>query len=104
MNGLQSNSPTAEDAPIRGLLTISRGTAILLLIVYVAYLVFQVSTSLCSISPLSSGYSGVSASQLKTHRSFFLDPNESREPETQKMSAVAAGTSFVNRFNGMAEF
>ena len=72
-----------DDGGQRGLLIISRGTAILLLGVYVAYLIFQ----------------------LKTHASLFNPParkpregeaDESaqgveEEEETPRMSIVAAG-------------
>ncbi|KAJ6553835.1 Sodium/calcium exchanger protein-domain-containing protein [Mycena sp. CBHHK59/15] len=54
-----------------GLLVISRGTAMLLLGVYVAYLYFQ----------------------LKTHA--YLFEAEEQEPETPKMSVVAAGVALL---------
>jgi Ca2+:H+ antiporter len=77
-------SPDLDDGGQRGLLIISRGTAILLLGVYVAYLIFQ----------------------LKTHASLFNPPRKPREgealadgpaqeveeeEETPMMSIVAAG-------------
>lgn len=68
-----------DESGEKGLLFISRGTAILLLGVYIAYLVFQ----------------------LKTHAELFHpnpreDPDESgrvveEEEETPRMSVVAAG-------------
>jgi len=74
-----------DEAGQKGLLIISRGTAILLLGVYIAYLVFQ----------------------LKTHASLFVpkrqdnqDP-EARsgvrieEVEEEKMSVIAAGVGYV---------
>jgi Ca2+:H+ antiporter len=75
--------PDPDDGGQRGLLIISRGTAILLLGVYVAYLIFQ----------------------LKTHASLFNPPRNPRydevldesaqgveeEEETLRMSIVAAG-------------
>lgn len=42
MNDTHGQPPAPDDGSLEGLLTISRGTAILLLIVYVAYLYFQV--------------------------------------------------------------
>lgn len=74
--------PDLDDDGQKGLLIISRGTAILLLGVYIAYLIFQ----------------------LKTHASLFIPkrrptlsesesarPVESEDVETPKMSVVAAG-------------
>jgi Ca2+:H+ antiporter len=63
----------AEDPSVRaGLLVISRGTAILLLAVYVAYLIFQ----------------------LKTHPEFF-EPEDKPEEEEPKMSTVASGSALL---------
>jgi len=59
------------DAGEEGLLVISRGTALLLLCVYVAYLCFQ----------------------LKTHA--YLFEGEEQEPEEPKMSAVSAGVALL---------
>ena len=57
--------------PSSGLLVISRGTAILLLFVYAAYLLFQ----------------------LKTHTEFFLD--EAEEESASKMNMLSAGTALL---------
>ncbi|KAJ7217026.1 Sodium/calcium exchanger protein-domain-containing protein [Mycena pura] len=62
---------TLFDAGEEGLLVISRGTALLLLGVYVAYLCFQ----------------------LKTHA--YLFEGEEQEPEEPKMSAVSAGVALL---------
>jgi len=56
----------------KGLLIISRGTAILLLVVYIAYLYFQ----------------------LKSHAFLFKDEEE-REPEAPKMNVAAASISLL---------
>jgi len=56
-----------------GLLIISRGTAILLLMVYIAYLFFQ----------------------LKTHAYLFQAPEGEEEEEELEMSSVAAGTALL---------
>lgn len=67
---METDAPGGNDLSRHGLLLISRGTAIILLIVYVSYLVFQ----------------------LKTHADLFLDPNESEgESEEAKMSVISAG-------------
>src|ERR1700753_914835 len=55
-----------------GLLIISRGTAILLLFVYIAYLIFQ----------------------LKTH-AYLFQPEDEGEPEELEMSILAAGTALL---------
>ena len=52
---LHDVSPSTYEGTQQGLLTISRGTAMLLLIVYVAYLFFQVRLhNINSMSPFSS--------------------------------------------------
>jgi Ca2+:H+ antiporter len=57
-----------------GLLVISRGTAILLLLVYVGYLIFQ----------------------LKTHASLFIAPDEEEgEEEAANMNLMAAGVALL---------
>ncbi|TFL07275.1 calcium/proton exchanger [Pterulicium gracile] len=64
----------AQDAAHNGLLIISRGTAILLLFVYVAYLVFQ----------------------LKTHHELFLAEGEGEEEEEeQHMNIASAGVALL---------
>ncbi|TDL24965.1 Calcium/proton exchanger [Rickenella mellea] len=77
MTSLMDNDPPApDDGTTPGLLAISRGTAILLLIVYLAYLYFQ----------------------LKSHAHLFLEEEDSlnpTEPEEPKMNAVAAGTGLL---------
>ena len=77
-----------------GLLVISRGTAILLLIVYVAYLFFQVYP--IPTHPKTNGirYWFCGANQLKTHNYLFAAP-EDDEQEEAKMSTVAAGSAYV---------
>ncbi|KAG8935709.1 hypothetical protein FRC02_006757 [Tulasnella sp. 418] len=60
--------PVDTDAAKSGLLSISRGTSILLLLVYFAYLYFQ----------------------LKSHASLFQAPNEEESEETPNMSMVSA--------------
>jgi len=67
-----SQSGQGDKTTQSGLLTISRGTAILLLCVYVAYLFFQ----------------------LKTHPDLF-EPEDNGEEEEQRMSGVAAGTGLL---------
>lgn len=56
-----------------GLLIISRGTAIVLLLVYIAYLVFQ----------------------LKTHAYLFQAAETDEEPEELEMTPVAAGSALL---------
>jgi len=56
-----------------GLLVISRGTAIILLIVYATYMVFQ----------------------LKTHHNLFLDPNEQADAEEAHMGTFSAATALA---------
>jgi len=65
--------PNPDDGSLQGLLTISRGTAILLLLIYIAYLFFQ----------------------LKTHADFFVAPGEAEEAEEPQMNAVSAGLSLL---------
>ncbi|KAF5388984.1 hypothetical protein D9757_005086 [Collybiopsis confluens] len=69
--------PLSTDSTVRGtasgLLTISRGTALLLLGVYVAYLYFQ----------------------LKSHAHLFQAENESEDSEQPEMNVVAAGVSLL---------
>ncbi|KAF9246380.1 calcium proton exchanger [Melanogaster broomeanus] len=62
----------AGGCPSSGLLTISRGTAVLLLFVYAAYLLFQ----------------------LRTHPQFFHQDGEDEETEP-RMSTVAAGSALL---------
>ncbi|KDQ61154.1 hypothetical protein JAAARDRAFT_55858 [Jaapia argillacea MUCL 33604] len=68
----QEHSKTDSLRATDGLLTLSRGTALLLLAVYVAYLFFQ----------------------LKTHAYLFIAEDEG-EGEEQKMSVVAAGSALL---------
>jgi len=67
-----SSQARSEDATQSGLLTISRGTAVLLLGVYTAYLFFQ----------------------LKTHPDLF-EPEDNGEEQQQEMSIIAAGTGLL---------
>ncbi|KIK61873.1 hypothetical protein GYMLUDRAFT_558067 [Collybiopsis luxurians FD-317 M1] len=69
----ESESISLDHAGYSGLLAISRGTALLLLIVYVAYLYFQ----------------------LKSHAHLFVAENEAEEPEEQRMSIIAASISLL---------
>ncbi|KAK0496833.1 Sodium/calcium exchanger protein-domain-containing protein [Armillaria luteobubalina] len=62
-----------DPAGMNGLLIISRGTAILLLGVYIAYLYFQ----------------------LKSHHYLFQAPETDAEPEVANMSVVSAGTALL---------
>jgi len=70
--GDTSNPPDPHDGSLKGLLIISRGTAILLLLTYVAYLFFQ----------------------LKTHAVLFQEVKEQDE-EVPKMSTVSAGACLI---------
>jgi len=65
---MDTDAPSGNERSREGLLLISRGTAIILLIVYVSYLVFQ----------------------LKTHADLFKADNEDEE-EVANMSVVSAG-------------
>jgi Ca2+:H+ antiporter len=69
-----SEPPNPNDGSLSGLLIISRGTAILLLFIYVAYLFFQ----------------------LKTHGELFVAEGQAKETEEPKMNAVTAGASCVS--------
>lgn len=70
--GASDSLSSVEQRYHDGLLVISRGTAILLLLVYVAYLVFQ----------------------LKTH-AFLFAAAEEEEEEASEMSTVAAGSALL---------
>ncbi|KAJ8583987.1 calcium/proton exchanger [Rhizopogon salebrosus TDB-379] len=76
--GLPSNNcgvPEAEGGcPSSGLLFISRGTAILLLVVYCAYLYFQ----------------------LKSHAEYFTPKPEQREETEPRMGTAAAGVALLS--------
>jgi len=72
-----SGGPNGLDYTESGLLIISRGTAVLLLIVYVAYLFFQ----------------------LKTHSYLFVANEDNEEKEEAKMSIAAAGSAYVYPLN-----
>lgn len=63
--------PLPDDGTRSGLLLISHGTSIILLLVYVAYLWFQ----------------------LKTHAYLFNAPGEEDEAEESKMNLPAAGVA-----------
>ncbi|THH03425.1 hypothetical protein EW145_g6270 [Phellinidium pouzarii] len=81
----EDSAPHFKEKSEAGLLAISRGTAIMLLIVYIAYLFFQLKT-----------HKHLFVS--KPHRQDSVEPREYRprpanEPEdTQQMSVIAAGT------------
>ncbi|KAG8736845.1 hypothetical protein FRC12_017425 [Ceratobasidium sp. 428] len=65
---METDAPSGNDRSREGLLLISRGTAIILLFVYICYLVFQ----------------------LKTHADLFATA-ESEEEEEASMSVISAG-------------
>ncbi|KAG9117706.1 hypothetical protein FRC07_007329 [Ceratobasidium sp. 392] len=67
---METDAPSGNDNSRKGLLLISRGTAIILLFVYICYLVFQ----------------------LKTHADLFSTPETEEEEEEASMSVVSAGT------------
>lgn len=67
---MDSSVPMGDQS---GLLTISRGTALLLLVVYVAYLWFQ----------------------LVSHNYLYRDNNPDAEPEVAKMSTVSAASALL---------
>lgn len=69
---LDDGAPDPDDASLRGLLILSRGTAIILFITYIAYLVFQ----------------------LKTHSALF-EAEESGEEEVADMDQWSAGIWLV---------
>jgi Ca2+:H+ antiporter len=68
------------ESPQKGLLFISRGTAILLLGVYVAYLIFQLKTHTSLFNPVRK--------QRDSPDEYI---QEVEEEETPRMSVVAAG-------------
>ena len=68
----------------KGLLIISRGTAIILLGVFVAYLVFQLKT-----------HTFLFTSKRQDHQEPDGHPGEAIEEETPKMSMIAAGVGYV---------
>ena len=78
---LKTDQPsTVEDSWRPGLLIISRGTAILLLFVYAAYLVFQLKTHAYLFKP-----------QVRRDQ----EGEEVEEEEAQEMSTLAAGTALL---------
>ncbi|KAF3930835.1 hypothetical protein ABW19_dt0201688 [Dactylella cylindrospora] len=68
-NKTGSDSQSLADEHTRSILLLSRGTSIVLLILYVLYLFFQ----------------------LKTHTELFSDEHEDEEPETPTLSVWSAG-------------
>jgi Ca2+:H+ antiporter len=79
---VETGRPDLDDGGQRGLLIISRGTAILLLGVYLAYLTFQLKTHASLFRPIQ--------------REIEALPDESapavdEEVEIARMSVVAAG-------------
>ena len=68
----------------RGLLIISRGTAILLLGVYIAYLIFQLKTHASLFMPTKKRRATLPGDEAAT-------VVEEEDVETAKMSVVAAG-------------
>jgi Ca2+:H+ antiporter len=82
-----------EDAQ-RGLLIISRGTAVLLLGVYIAYLVFQLKThaSLFIPRPNRRTTNDEVVGDLEAHSG---EPVQAVEEDVAKMSVVAAGLGYV---------
>jgi Ca2+:H+ antiporter len=75
MSTIMSTARDIAEKDKRGLLIISRGTALLLLMVYAAYLVFQ----------------------LHTHKELFEAP-EDEDEEPARMSTISAASSCVFRF------
>ncbi|CAE6442163.1 unnamed protein product [Rhizoctonia solani] len=69
---METDAPGGNDLSHEGLLLISRGTAVILLIVYISYLFFQ----------------------LKTHADLFTAPGTDEEPEEPKMSVIS-GTAWL---------
>lgn len=84
-HNVKTDTITAFTDHQKGLLIISRGTAILLLVVYIAYLYFQV------ICPVVLNLASDRV-QLKSHAFLFKDEGE-REPEAPKMNVAAASIS-----------
>jgi Ca2+:H+ antiporter len=76
-----SYSDLDEDGQ-RGLLIISRGTAILLLGVYMAYLVFQLKTHASLFNP---------PQKPRDHEALPGESTQEEEEEAPRMSIVAAG-------------
>ncbi|KAF9808849.1 hypothetical protein IEO21_07714 [Rhodonia placenta] len=72
-----------------GLRFISRGTALLLLVVYVGYLIFQVSKNYEFVC--STRCPDVVYFQLKTHASLFESEQEDEEPPKMNIAAAATG-------------
>jgi hypothetical protein len=70
-------------------LIISRGTALLLLIVYIAYLFFQVHLFL---TPETNG-NVPDFAQLKSHNYLFVPAHESDELEDARMSTISAASA-----------
>ncbi|QRV72461.1 Sodium/calcium exchanger protein [Ceratobasidium sp. AG-Ba] len=66
---METDAPSGNENSREGLLFISRGTAIILLVVYVCYLIFQ----------------------LKTHNDLFASAATEEEEEEAEMSVVSAG-------------
>ena len=75
--------PDPNESRQRGLLVISRGTAILLLGVYVAYLIFQLKTHASLFNPVRKQRGG------EAYPDEFSQ--EVEEEEIPRMSVVAAG-------------
>ena len=80
---VETGRPDLDDDGQRGLLIISRGTAILLLGVYLAYLIFQLKTHASLFNPVRKRrFSTVSTDEYS---------QEVEEEETPRMSVVSAG-------------
>ena len=73
-----------DDDAQRGLVIISRGTAILLLGVYIAYLIFQLKT-----------HAHLFISKRKDPEASGGEPIQEVEEEPAQMSVVAAGVGYV---------
>jgi Ca2+/H+ antiporter len=99
MSSINNRGSDLDPEAEAGLLVISRGTAILLLLTYIAYLFFQVSLS--KLWNQSSNF----FSKLKTHPDLFEPTDQTEEEEEEeepKMNVAAAATgcvSFYFHFN-----
>ncbi|ELU45766.1 calcium:hydrogen antiporter [Rhizoctonia solani AG-1 IA] len=90
---METDAPGGNERSHNGLLLISRGTAIVLLIVYVSYLYFQVSDTTRS----EEGPTNTIDVQLKSHADLFAAPvDEDSEPEEPNMSVISGATCILN--------
>jgi Ca2+:H+ antiporter len=80
--------PTGQN----GLLIISRGTAILLLAVYAAYLWFQVGTAFVHVYTILIRH--LFFCKLRTH-SYLFQPDEEEEQTPAKMGTISAASAYL---------